>query len=171
VKQHSTARRRSTNVGQPAAEVRQAATWREYFFQCTRNPVSVSNLIVALAAGTPLQVDRIPPELLAPVVLLSTVGLRVFQQQIVDDYVALFNRMEELWKDCDVTLKLPNGESMQFLHLNPVSGLIMDGPRNADYFIGDLPELRYVEQMYHEMVEDTPENLYEQMNKEAKVLR
>ena len=65
-----------------------------YFFAYanSKDPAAVSELIANLAAGRQLNAARVPVALLAPVVLLTAVGLREYEQQIVDDYPALLAR-------------------------------------------------------------------------------
>lgn len=116
------------------------------FLSGVRNPVSQSNLIVALAAGTVLQAGRLPTDLLPSVVLLATIGLRSFNQQIIDDYELLLQRMEETFKDPGLTHR-----DFDHPELWLVSSVSQYGPR-GEYFLDTVPEAGYMFKVYEDLV-------------------
>jgi hypothetical protein len=128
---------------------------RDFFFSGCANPANVSDFIVALAAGQPLQADRLPAELLPCAVLLATIGLRAFQQQIVDDYIVLLDRMEDCFKAVD------HASVGGFYHpqLHLVSRIVEDGPQ-APFLLDQVPEAEYIFGVYKELVEADVEALF-----------
>lgn len=142
------------------------------FFK-TLHPASAAAIMLALAGGTPLQTDRLPVDALPAVVLLATCGLRVYGQQIVDDYVALLRRMEHIIVTSDVTRtvqpdtahaqctpKCDNfcavhqpdaGKRFDHIWMHLVTQIILEGPR-APYFLDECPECRDLPHIYDELV-------------------
>lgn len=133
-----------------------------YFFSRCRNVVNVSNLIVALAAGTPIKVDRLPVDMLPAVVLLATIGLRTHNQQIIDDYAFLLTRMEEAFKDDT----LANGD-YDHPQLSLASSISQLGPR-AEYTLDENPEADYMFSVYEELVNADLAVLFKGVPKEKK---
>lgn len=129
----------------------------ERFLSGIRNPISVSNLITALAAGTVLQVEHIPVDTLPSVVLLATIGLRSFNQQIIDDYQLLLEKMEAAFKDTTLTHR-------DFYHpdLWLVSSISQMGPR-AEYFLDSTPEAEYMFTVYAELINADLNELFKEI--------
>lgn len=138
----------------------------EYFFSSCRNPINVSNLITALASGNQIKADRVPVEVLPHVVLLTTIGLRSFQQQIVDDYALLLQRTLEADRDADVTGTTSTGERMAL----PVRGgflvwdIAIQGPR-GEYTLDELPDAGYMFDVYEELINADAEGLFAWLGK------
>lgn len=114
-----------------------------FFFSGVRNPQDVSDVVTCLAAGKPLEVLRLSDDLLPPVVLLATIGLRAFDQQIVDDYVILLDRVEELF-----AAPCPGVWHPQ---LSLVSGIQWNGA-SGEFILDSLPEARYMFDLYESLV-------------------
>lgn len=70
----------------------------EVFFACQRSPVIRSQVIMALMAGTPFEVERLPVAALPDVTLLATASRNYCEAEIVDDYTRLLARLDEEWK-------------------------------------------------------------------------
>ena len=75
------------------------------FFACQRSPVLRSQVLLALMAGTPFEVERLPVAALPDVALLATASRSYCEAEIVDDYAALLRRVEEEWGAPDWTCK------------------------------------------------------------------
>jgi hypothetical protein len=127
----------------------------ERFFSGCKNPENVFEFQQMMAAGVPVKVERLPTDLLPAVVLLSTIGLRSFQQQIVDDYESLLARMDELfhrdsgaWHD-------------QFWHpeLSVVSFICIGGAR-GEYWMDSNPDCNYMFDVYEELVNAETEEMF-----------
>lgn len=139
-------------TGQYALELR-----RYFFMEC--DPIAVSDLVVCLAAGVPLPVQRIPTCLLPHVVLLATIGLRAYNQQIVDDYVALLERLEDLVRhktERDVlALAMDDNYRPEPWPWHPQGYLAhfisQRGPR-AEYFLANHPEAQYMLAVYEGLI-------------------
>jgi hypothetical protein len=71
----------------------------EFFFRDQRSPLVRSQLITALMAGRPLEVERLPAAALLDAVLLSMTARNYLDAEIVDDYHALLRRADEAWRD------------------------------------------------------------------------
>jgi hypothetical protein len=82
------------------------APYWEVFFKCQRSPVLRSQLITALMAGKPLEVERLPPAALLDVVMLSMVTREYYQAEIIDDYVALLRKTDTIWREPMWTCKI-----------------------------------------------------------------
>ncbi len=89
----------------PLPQDQQPLAW-ETFFRCQPNPVLRSQLITALLAGVPLQVDRIPTPVLLDAVLLAFAARTYCEAEIVDDFQTLCDRAEEEWRQPDWTTKV-----------------------------------------------------------------
>lgn len=130
-----------------------------YFFQGVRNPVDVSDLVTCFAAGKPIEVIRLSDDLLPPVVLLATIGLRAYQQQIVDDYVILLDRMAEVFaREC------PN---VWHPNLSMVSSIQWNGA-SAEFILGELPEAQYMFRLYESLIEADLETMFDKPKKGKK---
>src|ERR1035441_3471599 len=119
---------------------------QQYFFSGVRAAVDVSEVILALASGQPLKVERLSYSLLPAVVLLATVGLRTYQQQIVDDYPFLLDRLEGCFKD--------NTEESWHCwhpHLHLAASISQRGPR-GEYTLDEHPETGYMFKVYEQLV-------------------
>jgi len=126
----------------------------EHFLSGIYNPVNRSNLITALAAGQVMQVERLPVDLLPTVVLLAVIGVRRFNQQIVDDYTALLRRMAATVLEADLSRTLPTGERYNHPDMHIVSSLVfqfMEDERGAAW-LDDMPECWYMVQVYEELI-------------------
>lgn len=152
----------------------------EMFF-ATLHPASAAAVVLALAGGTPLRADRLPVDALPAVVLLATCGLRVYQQQIVDDYPALLRRMEHIMSQSDVTrtvqLQYENplcgdkceyycavhqpdaGQRYDHVWMHLVVSVVMDGPR-APYFLDVMPEAAALPHIYEELINGDLETFF-----------
>ncbi len=71
----------------------------QLFFRDQRYPFLRSQLITAMMAGKPLEVDRLPGASLLDAVLLSFAARTYHEAEIVDDYEALCRRTEAAWKE------------------------------------------------------------------------
>jgi hypothetical protein len=132
----------------------------EYFFSGCKNPVNVSNLVIALASGNVIKVDRLPAEVLPHVVLLATVGLRSYQQQIIDDYGFLLQRMTDAITTADVALRLEDGERIAWTpNLSYAINIASYGPR-GEYDMDTNPELDYIFKVYEELINADSDNLF-----------
>lgn len=118
----------------------------QFFFVDAKDLVAVSDLITSLAAGNQIRADRVPACLLPCVTLLTTIGLRRFDQQIVDDYALLIDRLKEVWRE-------PNFTHAEFFHrqLFLVSCVANEGPRGEFDWDG-VPEAQYMFEVYEELV-------------------
>jgi hypothetical protein len=118
------------------------------------NPVAASQFITGMAAGLQLQVDHLPDCLLPHAVLLSTIGLRTYQQQIVDDYAYLLQRMQDVWAEPDFTHR-------RFWHpqLAHCWFILVNGPR-GEYHLDEIQELGYAFQLYEELVNADTDQLF-----------
>jgi hypothetical protein len=134
----------------------------EHFFMDCNDPVAVSELITSLAAGTVMKVDRIPQSILPHVVLLTTIGLRRYNQQIIDDYGYLLQRTLDVWKEPDFTHRV-------FWHpqLNLVWYICERGPR-GEYFLDDCYETQYMFPIYEELVNADLDQLFPAENAQRK---
>lgn len=126
-----------------------------FFSGC--NPVSTSEIITALAAGTVIKVQDIHNDALPAIVLLATIGLREHQQQIVDDYVFLIQRMNELFEG----LKNDEWSNADVWHpeLFLVSLICMRGPQ-GEYTLNGVPEAGYMFEVYDLLVNASLEDLF-----------
>jgi hypothetical protein len=99
--------RSSKSEAKPARPVPEdrALYWR-YFFNGQRCPVLRSQLVTALMAGTQLEVDRLPHAVLADAVLLSLAARAYHNAEIVDDYMGLLDRTNEVWRAPEFTHKV-----------------------------------------------------------------
>lgn len=70
----------------------------ETFFVCQPNPVLRSELITSMLVGTPLQFERVPTVALLDAVLLASTARVYCESEIVDDFKALCDRVEEEWR-------------------------------------------------------------------------
>jgi hypothetical protein len=91
-------------VTQPTS--RDHAPYWEVFFKYQRSPFLRSQLITALMAGKPLEVERLPPATLLDVVMLAMVTREYYHAEIIDDYQALLRRTDALWKEPMWTCKI-----------------------------------------------------------------
>lgn len=132
----------------------QGAALRKYFFQCN-SAVAVSDLVVCMAAGTVLKVDRIPTELLPAVVLLATIGIRDYQQQIIDDYGYLLQRFQDTINEPSFTHKVFDHPQLYLAAL-----IAQRGPR-GEYLLNELPEASYIFQVYEELANADIEELFQ----------
>lgn len=83
----------------------QRLSW-ETFFSCQRSPVYRSQLIVSLMAGVQLVVEKLPNGMLLDVLLVATASREKHDAEIVDDYQALLERIEEAWRKPDWTCRV-----------------------------------------------------------------
>jgi hypothetical protein len=139
---------------------------RKYFFQ-GNSAIAVSDLVVCMAVGTVMPVDRVPTELLPAVVLLATVGLREFNQQIIDDYEKLLHRLEEVIKHKEERDALAASLDERFVpepwpwhpQLYLACSISQRGPC-GEYTLNEIPEAGYIFQVYEELINATPEELF-----------
>jgi len=82
----------------PKEAPEQAPYWA-FFFQDQRSPLLRSQLVTALLAGTPLEVERLPPGALLDAVLFCMAAREYHSAEIIDDYSALLRRTDTLWKE------------------------------------------------------------------------
>jgi hypothetical protein len=71
----------------------------EFFFRDQRAPVLRSQMITALMAGHPFEVERLPTATLLDAVVLSMAARNYLDAEIVDDYNALLERTDAVWKE------------------------------------------------------------------------
>ena len=136
----------------------QSAALRQYFFKGS-SAVAVSDLVVCLAAGTIMKVDRIPTELLPAVVLLATIGLRGHNQQIIDDYEQLLLRLEEVIKHKEERDVLAASLDERYVpepwpwhpELYLACSISQRGPR-GEYNLNELPDAEYMFTVYEDLV-------------------
>jgi hypothetical protein len=118
----------------------------QHFLSGIKCPVLQSNLVAALAGGNVLQVGLLPVALLPTVVLLATIGLRSYQQQIVDDYGLLLARMEQVFKAPELTHR-------HYFHPQlSLVALITPYGHHGDYWLDQHPECGYMFSVYEELV-------------------
>jgi hypothetical protein len=109
--------------------------WRwHFFFSCQRNPILRSQLLTSLMAGTPLEIARLPTEVLLDVVLIATATREFHEAEVVDDYDELLTLTEEAWKRPDWTTKV-----FDSIHCNWADSILNRGRRDFD-----SPETKYV---------------------------
>lgn len=82
------------------AEIQPVHAW-EVFFRCQRHPMLRHQVLMALMAGTPLIVDRLQKPMLLDVLIIANVTREYFEAEIVDDFQALKERVEEEWAKPD----------------------------------------------------------------------
>lgn len=108
--------RKRTEV-QVATEAEVIPHW-DFFFKCQRSPILRSQLLTALMAGTPLEIDRVPRAALLDALLLATVSRQYHEAEIVDDYQGLVRRADESWRDpqfTHATMDQIHGGTISFL--------------------------------------------------------
>ncbi len=155
------AEQRTTSNGQLSAHQLRV----RYFFQGCKNPANVSEFILTLAAGQQLRASELPSELLPAAILLSCIGLSKYQQQIVDDYEALIDRMRELYTKPDCMLCRQGCCSAHEFTATPwhpqghlVSFICMYGPY-ADYDLDGTFDAAYMFPLYETLVNQSVESL------------
>lgn len=132
----------------------------QIFFSGCKNPFNVSELITSLAAGNQLKSELVPVEVLPHVTLLATIGLRSYQQQIIDDYEVLLRRMQEVLATSDVTRTLENGEQYAwFPGLQLVNTIALYGPR-GEYDLDELYDAAYMFKVYEELIHGNVDELF-----------
>lgn len=127
---------RRTKGGAPAVEVStEDEHWRwSFFFSCQRNPILRSQVLTALMAGVPLEIARLPTEVLLDVVLIATATREFHEAEVVDSYDELLTLTEEAWKRPDWTTKV-----FDSIHCNWADSILNRGRRDFD-----SPETKYV---------------------------
>jgi len=133
--------------------VPQGAILRQHFFRdCS--PVAVSDLVLCMATGTVMDVARIHVDLLPAVVLLATIGLRAYHQQIINDYTELLQRMVDVSREHDFTHRT-------FYHpqLHLAFAICDRGP-SGEFVLDTVPEASYMFQVYEELINATSEELF-----------
>lgn len=144
-----------------------ALQFRRYFFK-GNSAVAVSNLVVCMAAGAVMAVEALPTELLPAVVLLATIGIRSYNQQIVDDYELLLARMEDVFKHKQERDILAAAMDASYVpepwpwhpQINLASSISLRGAR-GEYTLVDIPEAQYMFQVYEELVNAEVEGLFQ----------
>lgn len=148
----------------------------ERFFGGCKNPINVSEVITDLAAGTQLKVALLPVELLPALLLLATIGVREYNQQIVDDFEYLYQRMDETFEmmrgraahdhggEHEYDLDAVQLSNAQVWHpeLFLVSMLCIAGPR-APFTLNLVPEAGYMFKVYEELVNADISRLFAQV--------
>lgn len=130
------------------------------FFSGCKNPFNVSFLITSLAAGNQIKSELVPVEILPHVTLLATIGLRSYEQQIIDDYALLLQRMHEAGQQANVARQLENGEQFAWLPgLFLVFDIAMYGPR-GEYMLDEIQDAAYMFKVYEELINADPDNLF-----------
>lgn len=146
---------------------------RNYFFSHC-NPVAVSDLVVCLASGCTLPVERIPICLLPHVVLLATIGLRSYNQQIIDDYELLLGRLEDVPKHKEerdlLAMSLDEAYQPEPYPYHPQGYLayfISQRGATGEYWLDTHPEAAYMFKVYEELINATPEELFQGVKGES----
>src|SRR6266436_1834466 len=107
-----------------------------------RNPVLREGMILAIRAHETINVVRLAalPELISPLVLLSTLAREWKEDDLVDDYTLLLDLAEEQFK--------MNPPASSFWHPENflVSAITVNHPE-----IGSLPEAEYIANAYREL--------------------
>lgn len=135
----------------------------EHFLSGIYHPINRSNLVLALAAGTVIQVDSLPVDLLPTVTLLAVIGVRRFNQQIVDDYVALLRRMREVLAAANAARTIEEtGERFNHPEFHLVSCLVcmfLEEEGGARW-LDDFPEAWYMPAVYEELINTDLKSLF-----------
>ena len=126
---------------------------RAYFFSGIKNPAEVSEIVVGMASGRVFETERITLASLPAIVLLCTIGLRQFRQQIVDDYAALLIRLRDTMRDPTVW-----HDRVWHPHLYYAIRIAEAGSR-GEYTVPRIPELSYLPDLYQEIVNAELEDL------------
>ncbi len=102
-------KRRKDDAAAPSGGMSAARTWVdeperrledwEVFFSRQRSPVLRSQMITAMMAGRPLEVERLPAAALLDAVVLSMAMRSYHEAEVVDDYAALLRRADAAWQD------------------------------------------------------------------------
>lgn len=112
-----------------------------------------------------MQVERLPVDLLPTVTLLTVIGVRRYEQQIVDDYLLLLRRMRTAIDEADVTRTLPEtGERFDHPSFSFVSAIVfqyLEEERGAPW-LEEFPEARYMIEAYEELVGNDISQLFDQ---------
>lgn len=130
----------------------------QLFWQCQRSPVLRSQVVAALLAGTVIEVERLPRALLADVAVLATVTRTCCDAEIVDDYQALLQRVEEVWQEPTWTCRTFDSPYLGWLHF------VLLGSVNLE-----VPEVAWMPDWIEELLEqDMPGYLAPEKKKERK---
>jgi hypothetical protein len=128
----------------------------EHFFSCC-NPQTASDIIVSLAAGTPIKVARLPLDALPAVALLALIGLRRYNQQIVDDYLQLFVNLQEAIHDASIL-------NDKFCHPELYLACFMaDRGPACDCFLEGVYDAEYMFPLYTYLVNQDVTRLFEEV--------
>lgn len=119
----------------PVASV--ASCWR-IFFREQRNPFVRSQLITALMSGHPLETERLPKIALLDALVIASTTREYLNAEIVDDFDALKERVNAVWKD-----PLWSRRIFDQTHMTAASFILLGTTRFScyeDQYVPDLVE-------------------------------
>ena len=93
----------------------------ETFFRCQKAPLLRHQILMALMAGTPFCVERLPSAVLLDVLLVATAARQDCGAEVVDDYDGLVTRVRAAWARPDWTCRV-----FDSIHLDKAN-CILDG--------------------------------------------
>jgi len=147
-----------TSQFQTTVESDRPRAW-ECFFRDQPFPVFRSQLLTALMAGTPLDVEHIPVRALADVAIIAAVSRYFCNAEVVTDWKALISKVRELWDAPTFSHKVFSN-----MHLRALASVIYHNSEQSAFSDHDelyLPELVrwYLEQETPDYFERTVESL------------
>jgi hypothetical protein len=130
-----------------------------YFFQRQKYPMLRSQLITALQAGTPLEIESLPEPLLLDAALFARACRSHFDAEVVDDYQGLLNRIDAAWKAWKLEIDEEHKPKFDSPHRDAVSAAIWFG---SDEFT--TPETQYIPALVDEYLSvDEPPKFFDKV--------
>jgi hypothetical protein len=122
------------------------APYWAFFFQRQRSPFLRSQIMTALMAGQPFELDRLPPAVLLDVLMLATACRYYLEAEVIDDYPALLRRVNDVWKDPLFTHRV-----FDQVHMSTASMLAIHGLEKLEEV-----EVRYIPSLAEWVLQHDP---------------